>query len=249
MSTPRVTNTPILDTVFLTPSNDTNSVIFFNTSSCIVVNTICISFKVSGISDWAADRSTLINFIHHSFFTAYMTVLFNLVDIILIRDKTGLASFTITAVWHSTTFNTVGPASSLINWASLISNVVLINPLVACVRRATMTTKRIDLLAGDEDLWGEIDIGPSSFSLNLDSVWEGRSHSVSPARSTVLWVVLLTNVGKVVDSINITPVKWGWKVLKFGELILDNLNFFSFVLDNTKTFGCCGRGNSKRGKW
>jgi hypothetical protein len=51
MSSPRVTNTPILDTVFLTPSNDTDSVVFFNTSSCIVVNTICISFKVSGISD------------------------------------------------------------------------------------------------------------------------------------------------------------------------------------------------------
>jgi len=33
-----------------------------------------------------------------------------------------------------------------------------------------MTTKRIDLLAGDEELWGEIDIGPSSLSLNLDSV-------------------------------------------------------------------------------
>lgn len=53
----------------------------------------------------------------------------------------------------------------------------------------------------------EVDVRPSGITGNLDSIGQCGGGGMGPAGTTVLWVVLLANVGQVVDTISISPVE------------------------------------------
>jgi hypothetical protein len=53
VAAPRVTNAPILDTIFNTPTDDTDFVIFFKSASCVIINTISVLNKRFRVSNCA----------------------------------------------------------------------------------------------------------------------------------------------------------------------------------------------------
>jgi hypothetical protein len=53
MATPRITNAPIFDTVFFTPTNNTDFVILLKSSRCIVINSIGILNESFGVGNCA----------------------------------------------------------------------------------------------------------------------------------------------------------------------------------------------------
>jgi len=80
-------------------------------------------------------------------------------------------------------------------------------------------------LAGDKNLRSNVDVWPSCLSSDLDSIGKRRCGGMSPARSTILWDMLVSHVGKVIGSINVVPEKFGWELDggEFGPDVLDIL--------------------------
>jgi len=107
--------------------------------------------------------------IHHVQLTFDVTILTDAVGVVLCRNIACLPRFTISTHLHRAATLAVIPTTSLVNRASLISNVVLMDPLVSVVSITTMTAIVL-LLAADQDLWTDVDVRPGSFSHDLDSV-------------------------------------------------------------------------------
>ena len=99
----------------------------------------------------------------------HMTVLINSVGIVFWRNVTSLTWFAVAAESHSAAADTVIPASRLVNRASFICDVVLMDPFVCIVGITTMATV-VFLFAGDQNLRSDVDVGPGSFALDFDSV-------------------------------------------------------------------------------
>jgi hypothetical protein len=94
-------------------------------------------------------------------------------------------------------------SSGSVDRASLVSDLVFVHPLEGVVCLSSVTT--IVSGTGNQNLRSDIDIRPSCFSGDFDSVRESRSGSMGPARAAVLGDMLVPNVGEVIDSINIVP--------------------------------------------
>jgi hypothetical protein len=109
-----------------------------------------------------------------------MAVFVDVVLVVGLGDDTSRGGCAVTAHGHSGAALTVVPTSSLVNSASLISDIVALNPLVSVVSIATVATV-IGLLARDQNLRSQVNIGPLSVTQNLDSVGQGSSGSLSPA--------------------------------------------------------------------
>jgi hypothetical protein len=105
-------------------------VIFLSLTSGIIVNTVGVVNKSVRVCDRAGDRSSLVDLIHHGQFASDSTELLDLVDIVLVGNEAGIASLTITAQGHGTATNSIVVTSTLVNRASLISDVVVVDVLV-----------------------------------------------------------------------------------------------------------------------
>jgi hypothetical protein len=82
------------------------------------------------------------------------------------------------------------------------------------------------LFTGNQNLGSDVNVGPGSLAVNFDSVWKCWGRGLSPAGATVLGDVLVLDVGQVVDTVHVTPVKWLWK------LVSKVLKWFSNVESN-----------------
>jgi len=102
-------------------------------------------------------------------------------------------------------------ASSSVDRASFVSDFVVGHPLESVVSLSTMAT--IITTARNENLRSDVDIWPSSLSSDLDSIGKGRGGSMSPARSTVRWNMLVSQVGQIVGSLNRVPDPLLWKII------------------------------------
>jgi len=72
------------------------------------------------------------------------------------------------------------------------------------------------VVARQENLRSDVDVGPGSLSGDLDAIGESRGGGVGPAGATVLWDVLVSDVGEVVSTLNIVPDPLRWEI--FGVL-------------------------------
>jgi hypothetical protein len=70
-------------------------------------------------------------------------------------------------------------------------------------------------------LRGDVNIRPSSFSIDFDSIRESRSGGMSPARSAVRRDVLVPDIGNVRGVIDIIPDPLFWDVLNILESFSD----------------------------
>jgi hypothetical protein len=98
-----------------------------------------------------------------------MTVFVDVVLVVRLGDDTGGGGSAVTAHSHGRATLSIVPASSLVNSACLICNIVILDPLVSVVGITTVAAI-VGLLAGDKHLRGQIDIGPLGVANNLDSV-------------------------------------------------------------------------------
>jgi len=88
VSTPRVTNGPVLCAILNSVADNGNVVNNVHITSCVLINASSITLKRVRYSDTACNGSTLVDFLHHGFFTRYWTKLINIVNSVLIWDET-----------------------------------------------------------------------------------------------------------------------------------------------------------------
>jgi hypothetical protein len=105
----------------------------------------------------------------HLVLAGEVSVLINTIDLILIRDKAILMRIAISAHGHVRALVTIFPSSSGIDGASLISDVVVVDVLES-VNGLTSRATEIFVLTRNDDLGRNVDVGPSGFSLDLDSI-------------------------------------------------------------------------------
>jgi hypothetical protein len=105
---------------------------------------------------------------------------------------------------NGSTCDTICVSSSLIDATGLISDFVSMHEVEGAVSFSTIAPVVI-VRARDDNLRRYVDVWPCSLSCNLYSVREGGGCSLSPAGAAVLWNVLVLDIGKVVDSVDIVP--------------------------------------------
>jgi hypothetical protein len=194
MRAPWVSDNPVLGAVFYAKSDNWDIVNNVLITGSILEDTAGIVFKGGRDSNTASNGSSLVDFLHHSFFSWDSSVLIDVVNVVLVRYEAGFVRVTVPADGDVAALNTVVVTSGVIDWTGLIGDVGLMHELESTNGFTTMATIIIHG-AWNDDLRGDVDIGPGSFSGDLDSVWESWSSSMSPAWSTILRDVLVPNVG------------------------------------------------------
>jgi len=140
MGTPRVTDSPVLNTILFPIADDGHFMGYFEIASIVIKNTNGIFMESICGCHGTRERPPLNEFIHNRSFANCRAILINFVFVVVRWNNTCLIWRTITAERHSRASNTVVPASTLINSAGLISNIVCFHPLIGQNRIATMAT-------------------------------------------------------------------------------------------------------------
>jgi len=109
--------------------------------------------------------------LHHVLLTSDFTIFVNTIGIVSIGYVAGLTRGAVTALVHGRAFLSQVPAESSVNGASLVSDVVVVDVLVH-VQGITTVAAQIRLHARDHHLGRQIDIGPGTFTCDLDAIGE-----------------------------------------------------------------------------
>ena len=207
---PWVSNSPILGTVLNSESNDWNIVDNVLIASSVLIDTTSVFFKRIWDSYTTSNRSTLVDFLHHGLFSRNFAEFLDFVGVVFIWNKAVWAWLTVLANINGSTFNTIVMTSSLIDRTGLISNFIFVHKFE---RRDSFTTVATIIIhrAWNDNLRGDVDIGPLSFSGNLYSVRYGWGGSLSPAWTAILGNMLVFQICEVIDIVNIVPNPVVWK--------------------------------------
>lgn len=108
------------------------------------------------------------------------------------------------ALDHGGAADSVVAAVGLVGGAGLVGDVVVVDPFIG-VFGITSSTALIGVLAGDEDLGAEVDIGPLRVSGDFDSVGEGGGGGEGPAGAAVDGDVLISLEGEEVGVVDFAP--------------------------------------------
>mmetsp|Transcript_14441 Transcript_14441/g.22391 ORF Transcript_14441/g.22391 Transcript_14441/m.22391 type:complete len:297 (-) Transcript_14441:30-920(-) len=204
VGSPGVSDGPELLAVFNTPSDDGDIVDDVDVAGGVLVDTSGVVLEGVGHGDTASDGASLVDFLHHLVLTSDLTVLLGSVDLVLVGGEAVLlARGAVLAHDDGGALLTVIVASGSVDGASLIGDVVAVHPLEGVVGLATVAA--IILGAGDEDLGGDVDIGPLGVSGDLNSIGESGGGGVSPAGSAVGGDVLVSQVSEVVGAVHVVP--------------------------------------------
>ena len=95
-------------------------------------------------------------------------------------------------------------AIGLVGGTCFVSDVVVVDPLVGSSGISSVAAF-IGELTGNEDLWGQVDVGELSLPGDLDAVAESRSGGEGPAGSAVDGDVLVSLESEIVGSVDISP--------------------------------------------
>ncbi len=98
-------------------------------ASSVIEDTASIAFESVWNSDTASYGSALIDLLKHVFLTRKVTVLIYSINVVLIRDEAVSVRLTILAHVNRCALDAVIVAASLVNRASLISDVILAHKL------------------------------------------------------------------------------------------------------------------------
>ena len=85
----------------------------------------------------------------------------------------------------------------------------------------TSVASESGVVAREEHLRSDVDVGPGSLSGDLDAIGESRGGSVGPAGATVFWDVLVSDVGEVVSSFNVVPDPLRGEIVHISEWLAD----------------------------
>jgi len=138
-------------------------------SRIVTVDAAGVVIERLGDSYTASNGSTLVDLLHHVVLSIDKVIFVDAVHSVLIRDEAGLTRVAVAAHVHSAANLTIVMTSGSVDGASLICNLVLSHPLEGVQVPATVAAVVIGLTR-DENLRGDVDIGPGCLSLDLDSV-------------------------------------------------------------------------------
>jgi len=168
VSTPRISYEPVRCSLLFTISNKTDLVDNIEITGGILEDTRSVVLHSLSDGNTACNWASLVDFLHHGLLSSNMSELINSVDQVFIWDKASLV-VTVFACADWRALNTVIITSGLINRASLIGHVVDVHPLVSVHWLTTVATLILSFTRND-NLRGDVDIGPSSLPRNLDSI-------------------------------------------------------------------------------
>ena len=170
MRSPWISDIPKLNSIFFTPADNSYLMHCVKITCSVVINSSNIVIKRLWDCDWASERTSLVQLIHHSFFTMNMTILINTVNIVFRRDIASLTWFAVAAESHRTATNSVIMASCLVNRTSFISDIVFMDPLVGVICITSMTSI-IFLFTRNKYLRRNVYVWPGGFASNFNSIW------------------------------------------------------------------------------
>lgn len=102
--------------------------------------------------------------------------------------------------------------SGLVDGAGLVRDVVLCDPLESGEVVASVAPVGV-ILATEEYLRSDVDIGPGGFSGDFNSVAEDGGRGERPAGSAVDGNVLVSGNSQVVCSVDIRPLPSFWQII------------------------------------
>lgn len=178
--TPRVSDEPVWDVLLNTVSDDGDSVVEFLSAGGIVDDSTLVvkeTIGIEGADDWAS----LVDFVHHGFFTSDWTEFSDTVDWVIWWDEAALAWKAVLALDSGVALDTSVPTQSLVIRARFVGNVEFVDVFEGEGWVTSVASEVFTLVAGQEDLWGQFIIRPSSLSGDLDSVSQSGGDSESPA--------------------------------------------------------------------
>ena len=171
VGSPRVSYEPVRLSIFFSITNNGNIVDNVGVTSLVTVNTASVVLKSLRNGDTTGNRTSLVDFLHHVLLTGDMTELINSVDEILVWDEACLTWVAVTADVHRRANLSIVETTSAVDGASLISNFVLRHPLESVVGLTTVASL-VGCLTRDDNLRGDVDIGPGSLSSDLNTIRE-----------------------------------------------------------------------------
>lgn len=154
------------------------------------------------------DRSPLVNFIHNSSLSSHSSILFQTVYFGSFLRPASLVRHAIFAHNFGRTADSIVVAVCLVRRAGLVGDVVVEDPLEGILCVSSIAAASL-VSAGDNDLRGQIDIGPNRLPLDLYPIGNGRGGGEGPATATVDGDMLVPLHCQIVDSAHIPPPKIG----------------------------------------
>ena len=152
----------------------------FHVAAIITVDTAGVVVEGLRYSNTTGKRTSLVELLLHVVLTSDSTEFINSVDHVLIGDKAGLTGVAVAADIHGGADFAVIVATGTVDRASLVGDLVLRHPFKGVQGIATMATV-ILVLTGDENLRGNVDLGPGGVTGDLDSIGQSRRSGLSPA--------------------------------------------------------------------
>ena len=181
---PGVSDQPVWLAILLTVTNDGDVMDDFNITSVITVDATGVVLEGVWDGNTASDGSSLVDFLHHVLLAGDLAEFVDTVDQVLVGDEASLTWVTVTANVHGRAWlgnlSLLLVTESTVDGASLIGDFVVGHPLESVVGLTTVATKVL-LLARDDDLGGDVDIGPGGLTGDLYPIGDGGGGGVGPA--------------------------------------------------------------------
>lgn len=208
---PGVPYDPVFDSIFFSPASDADIVILLDPSGVIDEDASGVVPESIGDCQRAGDGSSLVNLVDHRCFSLHGAEFIDSVDLGPLLRPASLPGEAVLALDLVTAAHSVIMTEGLVGRAGLISDVVVVDPLVRVFGIASAAA--IVIGAGDEHLGSEVDIGPLGLPPDFDAVGEGGGGCEGPAGATVNGDVLVALDSEVVGSVDVAPPEG------FGELL------------------------------
>lgn len=188
-----------------------------DSSGFINKDTWSVVFELLSNSNSASNRSTLIDFIHHCLFPFHLSELLDSVDFSTSLSPASTIWHTVFTLYNCTASNSIIVTIGLIRRASLISNVVVMNPFIS-ILSITSSATIIRVFTWYQDLGRDHNVGPLSFSGDFDSVTKSRGRGESPTWAAVDRNMLVSLNCEIVCVVDISPPEVLGYILKLREL-------------------------------
>ena len=201
VGTPGVTNNPVLLTVLLTPTNDRDGVAHGGGSGGILEDAAVVLEELVGDGNTADDGTTGVDFLHHVGGAGNCAELIGVVSGEVLDGVAAVGTIS-TAISADTEVIALAILSFVV-LAALFRDADLGEELVGVVG-VTAVAAEIAGIAVEENLDGEIVVGPLSLAGDSHTVGEGGKSGEGPAGAAVLGQVLVSDGREVTLAINVT---------------------------------------------
>jgi hypothetical protein len=205
VSSPRVSDKPVLLAGLLSVADNWDVMHNLHVTGSVTEDASSVVLKSLGHCDTASNRTSLVDFLEHVRLTSDSTEFIDSVHKVLVGDDAGLTWAAVTALVHSRAHLTVVQTAGSVDWAGLIGDLVVSHPF-KCVISFTTIAAQILGLTRDNDLRGDVNIGPSCLTGNLYPIRYSGCSGVSPAWATILRDVLVADVCHEALSIDVGPL-------------------------------------------